>query len=283
MVRSRFVVCALTLAVFSVVAAPAGAAFHLWKVKEVFTNANGSVQFIELVNGASTIEHFISGHFIRSTADDVPTTFTIPSNLPNPPNTANRHVLFATPDFAALAGVTPNYTIPANFINPNAVSYTIAFDTLDTNFTFTSSLLPKDGINSITDLNPAGAANLTVGVNSPTNFQGVSGTVPPPPPPNNGDYNGDTFVNAADYTVWRNTLGTDVEQSSGADGNNNGMIDIGDYTFWKNHYGDVVGGAGAGQGVLSLLPEPTTVIMSIVALGFFPLRLVRRTRRAIAK
>jgi hypothetical protein len=181
MVRPRLLGCALIVTLLVLTTTPAWSAFHLWKVKEVFTNGDGSVQFIELVNSSSTGEHFIAGHFIRSTADGVPTNFTIPSNLPNPPNTANRHVLFATPGFAALAGVTPNYTIPTGFINPNATNYTIAFDTLDTDFTFTSALLPKNGYHSLTDQNPYGTPNLAVGVNSPTNFQGATGAVVPEP------------------------------------------------------------------------------------------------------
>jgi hypothetical protein len=102
-----------------------------------------------------------------------------------------------------------------------------------------------------------------------------------PPPPNNGDYNGDLTVDAADYTVYRNTLGMSVEQSSGADGNNNGMIDFGDYTFWKMHYGEVVGGAGAGLGALTTVPEPSSLVFMLTVLGLLPVRCVRQRRFAI--
>ena len=54
-----------------------------------------------------------------------------------------------------------------------------------------------------------------------------------------GDYNLDGMVDAADYTVWRNTLGmVGIPLYSGADGNGNGMIDADDYLVWKANYGN---------------------------------------------
>ena len=60
-----------------------------------------------------------------------------------------------------------------------------------------------------------------------------------------GDYNQDGTVNAADYTVWRNTLGTTgLEPYAGADGSGNGEIDEADYEVWKANFGAVATGAG---------------------------------------
>jgi hypothetical protein len=53
-----------------------------------------------------------------------------------------------------------------------------------------------------------------------------------------GDYNGDHRVNAADYTVWRNTFGDDVDEFEGADGDGSGEIDAGDFIVWKENYGE---------------------------------------------
>jgi len=52
-----------------------------------------------------------------------------------------------------------------------------------------------------------------------------------------GDYNNDGTVDAADYTNWRDTLGSSVPASSGADGNGNGTIDQGDYAVWRDNFG----------------------------------------------
>ncbi len=47
-----------------------------------------------------------------------------------------------------------------------------------------------------------------------------------------GDYNHNGVVDAADYVLWRNTLGQSASPAgSGADGNANGTIDAGDYSF----------------------------------------------------
>ncbi len=71
-----------------------------------------------------------------------------------------------------------------------------------------------------------------------------------------GDYNGDGFVNAADYTVWRDSLGQPVSLGTGADGNGDGMVTSADFEVWKNNFGASV--------ALSLsyvsVPEPSSVL-----------------------
>jgi uncharacterized membrane protein len=85
---------------------------------------------------------------------------------------------------------------------------------------------------------------------------------------NNGDYNGDHIVDAADYTVWRDTLGTNVAKGTGADGNGNGMIDSDDYTYWKSRFGMPVG-SGSGIGSLAV-PEPAPWLILLTGwLGIF--------------
>ena len=68
------------------------------------------------------------------------------------------------------------------------------------------------------------------------------------------DYNRDGKVDAADYTVWRDTQGRTVSpSSSGADGSGNGTVDSADFNQWKAHFGET--------GVLSvfgLLSPPIT-------------------------
>jgi hypothetical protein len=93
-----------------------------------------------------------------------------------------------------------------------------------------------------------------------------------------GDYNHDHVVNAADYTVWRNSLGQ-VGSGLPADGNLNGIIDDSDYDVWKMNFGTVTPGAGGGslanQGVFATgaaVPEPSTAMLLLAALVLSILR-----------
>lgn len=53
-----------------------------------------------------------------------------------------------------------------------------------------------------------------------------------------GDYNRNTYVDAADYTVWRDKLGQNVSPAGlSADGDANGMIQTADYDYWKVRFG----------------------------------------------
>jgi PEP-CTERM motif len=88
------------------------------------------------------------------------------------------------------------------------------------------------------------------------------------PPGPSGDYNHNHFVDAADYTVWRDTLGqTGIPPGTGADGNANGMIDAGDYDFWKAHFGNPAPAAGGGAEAATAVPEPATILLALAALG----------------
>ena len=55
-----------------------------------------------------------------------------------------------------------------------------------------------------------------------------------------GDYNGDFIVDAADYTVWRDTLGSTTDLRANGDNTNAsmGVVDEADYEAWKSHFGD---------------------------------------------
>jgi predicted outer membrane repeat protein len=64
--------------------------------------------------------------------------------------------------------------------------------------------------------------------------------LPPLPPALLGDYNRDGSVDAADYTLWRDTLIANVTPYSGADGSGNGMVDTADYGVWKSHFGQLL-------------------------------------------
>ena len=73
-----------------------------------------------------------------------------------------------------------------------------------------------------------------------------------------GDYNGNHAVDAADYVLWRKTMGADVPQYSGADGNGSSKIDDADYDVWRGHFGapaSASAAVAATQSNLSQLPN----------------------------
>jgi hypothetical protein len=74
-----------------------------------------------------------------------------------------------------------------------------------------------------------------------------------------GDYSGNGVVDAADYVVWRNGLGTTYTQN--------------DYTTWRANFGRTPSaGWSAGSSVVasSAVPEPATAVLQIIAVaGWF--------------
>jgi hypothetical protein len=88
-----------------------------------------------------------------------------------------------------------------------------------------------------------------------------------------GDYNLNGTVDAADYTVWRNSLGT-TGNVLAADGDASGIVDAGDYNVWKLHYGESLPGSGAGGaaglsgGANVAAPEPTADLLALSCIAF---------------
>ena len=173
---------------FAAGARPAAAGAHTWDVFEVFSNAEGTIQFIEIreMNGTSA-ERGIGNSFITSNGN----LFDIPANLTG--DTSNMHVLFATAGFATLFAAlpgspAPDHIIPDNFFSTTAD--TISYTPYDTTFSFTAGQLPTDGVLSLND----GAPNFQ-DVNSPRNYAGDTGSVdasPPAPPAVPGGGSGTT-------------------------------------------------------------------------------------------
>jgi hypothetical protein len=77
-----------------------------------------------------------------------------------------------------------------------------------------------------------------------------------------GDYNDDGVVDAADYTVWRNTLGEMVAVGSGADGNRDGTVGPEDYDVWKTNFGASTLSSGS-SARNTPVPEPATIFQLI--------------------
>jgi hypothetical protein len=77
-----------------------------------------------------------------------------------------------------------------------------------------------------------------------------------------GDYNKDHSVDAADYIVWRRTLGR-TGAGLAADGDWSGIVDAGDYRVWRANIGHVTTAGGLGG---SAVPEPSNVALLLVCL-----------------
>ena len=145
------------------IAPPAHAAFHLWGISEIYSNVDGSVQFIEFT-AFSGGQQFLAGQSLTSSQGTQNNRFTFPSNLPG--DTAGKTMLIGTQGFAALNLVTPDYTVPNGFLFTTNGS--INFANVDiVNY----ASLPTTGGLSI---NASGAT----AVNSPKNFAGATGTIP---------------------------------------------------------------------------------------------------------
>jgi len=89
---------------------------------------------------------------------------------------------------------------------------------------------------------------------------GMLATLLGPLPQAPGDFNDDRTVDAADFTVWRDSLGQSIAAGHGADGNNNGIVDAADYQVWQAHYGAVYNSEG-GRGIRGralAVPEPAS-------------------------
>jgi len=79
-----------------------------------------------------------------------------------------------------------------------------------------------------------------------------------------GDYNHNGVVDAADYTVWRNTSGMNGAGLA-ADGNGDNMVNQLDYTYWKTRFGNTASGGGSSAIGGTNVPEPATALAACVA------------------
>jgi hypothetical protein len=78
-----------------------------------------------------------------------------------------------------------------------------------------------------------------------------------------GDYNDDGIVDAADYVIWRKSLGQAVTYFSGADGDGSGAVDDGDRAVWQSRFGGAAAGAAS---YAASVPEPATAMLILAAL-----------------
>ena len=153
----RLFVLALLLA-----AGQVHASFHLWTMTELYSNADGSVQYLEMQTPFSG-QQFLGGHGLTSSFGGITHTWGFPSDLPG--DSAGRTMLIATAGFAAAAGISPDYVVPDGFFFPGGGTI---------NFGEGSDIWNHGAV-------PGGTQSLnrngTTGTASPQNFAGQTGTI----------------------------------------------------------------------------------------------------------
>lgn len=121
----------------------------------------------------------------------------------------------------------------------------------------TSTVGMKTAEISISSSSQSAANNM---VTIPISFEVVAAGI-------DGDFNNDGTVDAADYTVWRDNLGSPDESLISNNGNGVNGVDPGDYGFWFINYGNTASSTSSATAI----PEPTSglllgsMILGIVA------------------
>ena len=185
-VRLRWLV-ALSLAI-ALRSPPAFAFAHLWDFVEIFSNADGSVQFVEMSTVAPS-ETVLTAVVIRSLTSFQAgePDFHFSRNLAG--STANRRLLLATQGFASSPGaVAPDFILPDNFLEigvdtltlRSAGQLTTVFDTLSWGPGLDRPL-PSDGFLSLQRVGSGASLRFEALPNTPTNFAGQTGALVPEP------------------------------------------------------------------------------------------------------
>jgi hypothetical protein len=165
----------LAAALALLVPVPAAATFHEWQVVEVFSSADGQVQFVEFFSD-SGLQNFLDDHQIQFLAGAAPPiVYTFAMNLPLT-STENRRFVIGTPDFEAAAGIAPDFLMDAGFFDPETLdSVVLVGGAPGTTLSFAAGSVPTDGVQSFQ--RGVGAAP-----NTPTNFAGQQGSIDLPEP-----------------------------------------------------------------------------------------------------
>ncbi len=110
---------------------------HSWKMQEVFSNADGTLQFEEMGSDADNHDKISCCKVVAGDkTTGVDTGYDFPSNIATGA-TNGKSLLLATSGFEAAYGIKPDYIIPDGFLatGPGDVFYndTLSWDSLPTN------------------------------------------------------------------------------------------------------------------------------------------------------
>jgi hypothetical protein len=83
-------------------------------------------------------------------------------------------------------------------------------------------------------------------------------------PPVPGDYSRNGEVDAADFAVWRDRLGTNTQLFNEVAGVTPGAVTVEDFAAWKARFGKTSAGTG---NALAAVPEPSTWVPAAAFMG----------------
>ena len=156
-------------AMLCLAAQPAGASADAWSMTEIYSNSDGSVQFLEFYTEDDEAV-FLAGDRLMSTFPGTANIFTFPSDLSG--FAQGKRMLVGTQGFAALGIVKPDFVVPNGFFS--ATGGTVV---MGNNDQWDYGAPPSDGRLSLY----RSGATVT---NTPTNFAGETGTLSYVPPLN---------------------------------------------------------------------------------------------------
>ncbi len=146
----------------ALVPAPASAKSHLWRMNEFFSDATGTIQFIEFANDTPAMDEVLLN---GSTLESNTILYDPGQNLVG--DTAFKKLLMATQGFADLPSApTPDFILPDNFFDPSSdtLRYIVVVHVVGIQD------MPTDGFHSV---DRSGAEQ----INTPTNFAGDTATI----------------------------------------------------------------------------------------------------------
>ena len=180
--KKQSVLPGLVVAVLLAVGAPVMAGSHSWDIVEIFSNSDGTVQYIVLEECCGNPSEIAMNN---KTVTSNTATFTFPANLPVGTSTANKSILLATAAYAVLPGaVAPDHMIVDNFIDLN--DDILQFWVYDI-FNFAPGELPLNGKNALHRVGSWPTGPFASGANSPTNYAGQTGSIDTCPVDLDGD------------------------------------------------------------------------------------------------
>ncbi len=209
------------------------------------------------------VPYYTGTEFTQLNNMDTRLPFTLTWNSFTPAPTAND-----SPIFLSIYRVSDGQTMISTSLSNTATSFLIPANTLAPSTQYQAYLDFSSRLNTADT--GFSTADATAAYDSSTGLQFTTSVYPP------GDYDRNHVVNAADYVLWRKTLGqTGLVPYSGADGDGDGKILPADYNVWRTNFGAAAPSSGTSLGALAV-PEPTAAALVIAGMTVLVVRNRRR-------